>query len=363
MHTISINTLKKQPRKGVFHRTAFLQQYFRAAARVWLILASVAWFLTACNQAPEPGTAAQQPAAPEGPRVPVPEFSADSAYHFVGAQCAFGPRVPNTPAHAKCAEWLTASLKRFTPHVSVQKGTTYAYDKTPLRFSNIIAGFNPEAAGRILLCAHWDSRPFADHDHDPANRRKPVMGANDGASGVGVLLEVARQLSLKPPPVGVDIILFDVEDYGPHQEEATGNNEEHWGLGSQHWAKNPHKPGYTARYGILLDMVGAANATFLPEGFSMDYAADIVKLVWSAGNRAGFSSYFLYEQGGYITDDHVPINRIRKIPTVDVIHLDRNTTSGFYPYWHTTGDTFDKIDRNTLKAVGQTVLTVIYEER
>lgn len=301
--------------------------------------------------------------ASAAPKVFVPEFIADTAYESVRAQLAFGPRVPNTPAHAKCADYLVAGLKRYTNNVTVQKGTVAAWDKTPLKFKNIIASWKPETANRIFLCAHWDSRPYADHDPDPKNRKKPVDAANDGASGVGVLMEVARQLSLNAPPVGVDIILFDVEDYGPPQDEFLGNSEEFWGQGSQYWAANPHVPGYKARYGILLDMVGAKGATFLMEGISMDYAADIVKLVWSAGNRSGYSSYFLYEQGAYITDDHVPINKVMQIPCIDLIHLDRNSPTGFYPYWHTTGDTFDKIDKNTLKAVGQTLLTVIFEEK
>jgi hypothetical protein len=320
-------------------------------------------FLTwGCNQ-PASQEAQKQDTLNAAPRVAVPSFDADSAYESVRIQLAFGPRVPNTSAHEKCASYLANKLKSFTEHVTIQKGQVYAYDKTPLKFQNIIASWNPETNNRIFLCAHWDSRPYADHDPDPKNRRKPVDAANDGASGVGILIEVARQISQKNPPIGVDIILFDVEDYGPPQDETRTNSEEFWGQGAQYWANNPHKTGYFAKYGILLDMVGAANATFLMEGYSMDYAADIVKSVWSAGNRIGYSSYFLYEKGGYITDDHVPINRIRNIPTIDLIHLDKTSETGFYPYWHTTGDTFDKIDKNTLKVVGQTLLTVIFEEK
>lgn len=327
-----------------------------------LIILAFAFLATSCNQPTKQGTTTQD-SIPAGPKVAVPDFNADSAYEFVRTQVEFGPRVPNTSAHEKCAEYLIRTMKTYTEHVTVQKDKVYAYNKTALRFQNIIASWKPETNNRILLCAHWDSRPYADHDPDPKNRRKPVDAANDGASGVAVLLEVARQLSLSNPAIGVDIILFDVEDYGPPQDETTGNSEEFWGQGAQYWANNPHKPGYFAKYGILLDMVGAKNATFLMEGISMDYASDIVKLVWSTGNRIGYSSYFLFEKGGYITDDHVPINKIRSIPTIDIIHLDRNSETGFYPYWHTTGDTFDKIDKNTLKVVGQTLLTVIYEEK
>lgn len=329
---------------------------------ITLVVIALTFFATSCHQ-PANQDAANQDTIAAGPKMAIPDFNADSAYESCRIQVAFGPRVPNTAAHEKCAAYLTDKLKSYTEHVIVQTGQVYAWNKTALKFQNIIASWKPETNNRILLCAHWDSRPYADHDPDPKNRRKPVDAANDGASGVGVLMEVARQLSLKNPQVGIDIILFDVEDYGPPQDETMANSDQYWGQGAQYWAHNPHKTDYFAKYGILLDMVGAKNATFLMEGISMQYAADIVKLVWSAGNRIGYSSYFLSEKGGYITDDHVPINTIRNIPTIDVIHLDPNSATGFYPYWHTIGDTFDKLDKNTLKAVGQTVLTVIYEEK
>ncbi|MCK9219274.1 MAG: M28 family peptidase [Bacteroidales bacterium] len=319
--------------------------------------------LAGCNQSTNNQPIAKE-TAPQKSTVQVPIFQEDSAYSFVKTQLDFGPRVPNTSAHEKCATWLISKVKGYTSSVIIQKSTLPAYNGTPLRFENIIASWNPKIKNRILICAHWDSRPFADHDPDQKNRRKPVDAANDGASGVGVLLEVARQLSLKNPALGVDIILFDVEDYGPPQDVPMGNDaDEQWGLGAQYWSKNPHIPDYSARFGILLDMVGAKNATFLMEGISMQYAGDIVKNVWNTANRIGYSSYFLFEQGGLITDDHVPINKIRNIPTIDIIHLDKNSETGFYPYWHTTGDTFDKIDKTTLKVVGQTLLTVIYEEQ
>jgi Zn-dependent M28 family amino/carboxypeptidase len=328
----------------------------------FLLLIAIALLVTGCNQPVKHG-AGQQDSTANRPAVAVPVFSEDSAYESARVQLAFGPRVPNTPAHEKCADYLAGKLKTYTPDVIVQKGTILAFNGTRLNFRNIIASWKPASANRILLCAHWDSRPWADHDPDPKNRTKPVDAANDGAAGVGVLLEVARQLSLTAPQIGVDIILFDAEDYGPPEAMKMEHSDQYWGQGAQYWAENPHKTDYTARYGILLDMVGAKNATFLMEGVSMEYASDIVKSVWSTANRIGYSSYFIFEQGGYITDDHVPINRIRNIPTIDMIHLDKNSETGFYPYWHTTGDTFDKIDKNTLKVVGQTLLTVIFEEK
>jgi hypothetical protein len=327
-----------------------------------LILILLVMILAGCHQNSGETGKGKDPVA-QKPALSIPTFQADSALAYVKAQLDFGPRVPNTPAHAACAAYLAAKLREFAPEVIEQKGKVRAYDGTMLSFTNIIGSWNPDAPGRILLCAHWDSRPFADYDPDPKNRRKPVEGANDGASGVGVLLEVARLLKTATPEIGIDIIFFDVEDYGPPRDfETDENTTDFWGQGSQYWARNPHRKGYSARYGVLLDMVGAPGATFLMEGISMEYAGDIVRKVWSAASRAGFSSYFISQAGTYITDDHLHINRIMGLPTIDIIHLDRNSETGFYPYWHTTGDTFDKIDKNTLYAVGQTVVTVVYEE-
>jgi hypothetical protein len=296
--------------------------------------------------------------------ITVPDFNPDSAYSYVAQQVAFGPRVMNSPAHEKCAIFLINKLKSWCRNVTVQKGTVKAYNGALLHFSNIIASFKPGTNDRIFLCSHWDSRPYADHDPDPKNHNKPIDGANDGASGVGILLDIARQISISNPRIGIDIILFDAEDYGPPQDwKSNANTEDFWGLGSQYWANQPHKADYFAKYGILLDMVGAPNATFLMEALSMHYAPDIVKLVWETANRIGFSRYFLYDEGPQITDDHVPLNKVRGIPTIDIIHLDRNSETGFYPYWHTTKDDLASIDKTTLNAVGQTLLTVLYNEK
>jgi Zn-dependent M28 family amino/carboxypeptidase len=318
-------------------------------------------FLFSCNNP-------NQPAALEAKEktvsVNIPDFNSDSAYRYIQEQMEFGPRVPNTPAHEKCAAYLAGKLKGFMGNVIEQKGQVKAYNGTVLNFTNIIASYKPELNNRIFLCAHWDSRPFADHDPNPANRKKPVPAANDGASGVGVILEIARQLSQSKPEVGIDLILFDVEDYGPPQEEKTAEDTgEWWGLGSQYWSRNPHVAGYYAKYGILLDMVGAANATFLQEGYSLQYAPDVVAKVWKTANRIGYSSWFLFEKGTYINDDHYYVNTILNIPTIDIIHLDRTTSHSFNHNWHTVGDDLSTIDKNTLKAVGQTLLTVLYEER
>lgn len=290
------------------------------------------------------------------------EFDAASAYGFVKKQVEFGPRVPNTPAHAACADWLVKILKQWTPDVIVQSFEAMAFDGTALKGKNIIASFNAGAKDRLLLCAHWDSRPFADHDPDPANHHKPVLGANDGASGVGVLLEVARRLSIKKPASGVDIVLFDLEDYGEHQNWRGRSSPDSWCLGSQHWARKPHRPGYKARYGVLLDMVGASDAVFPMEGTSMYFAPAVTKKVWETARGLGLSKYFLDRESDPLIDDHLYVNQIAGIPTADIIHYDIGRRA-FFPSWHTVGDTLDKIDLNTLGAVGRTLLALIDQEK
>lgn len=289
-----------------------------------------------------------------------PGFNPDSAYAFIERQVAFGPRVPNTEAHQQCGDWLTESMKRFADTVYVQEAKVRAYNGNVLNIRNITGVFNPDRNKRILLCAHWDSRPYADHDPDPALHFTPIDGANDGASGVGVLIEIARQLSISGPDIGVDIVFFDAEDYGEHQQSA-GRTDDSWALGAQHWSETPHIPSYHAQYGILLDMVGAANAAFKKEGYSMLFAPHIVRRVWEAAGKAGYGDYFLNQEGGFITDDHYYVNQIRDIPTINIIHQDDNTVHGFFPQWHTAADNMDVIDRNTLQAVGQTVLNIIFE--
>lgn len=293
----------------------------------------------------------------------IPKFSGDSAYAYVEHQVNFGPRVPGTEAHAACASWLEASMQRFADTVIVQAFRARAYNGEVLRGKNIIASYNIENKKRVMLCAHWDSRPYADYDPDASLHNTPIDGANDGASGVGVLMEVARQFSMQHPEIGVDIIFFDLEDFGPPQD-AQSSATENWGLGSQHWSKNPHVPSYRARYGILLDMVGVKDATFLKEGFSMMYAPSRVKKVWNIAHGLGYESYFPDEFGSYITDDHYFVNTIANIPTINIIHLEAEAETGrFFKHWHTVSDNMEHIDRNTLKIVGTVVLNVVYKEK
>jgi len=275
-------------------------------------------------------------------------FDGDGAYALTRQQCDFGPRVPGTPAHAQCADWLIHTLKASCDTVMLQTGTVQTARSGKLGIKNIIGVINPEATKRLLLLAHWDTRPWADNDPDPANHSKPVMGANDGASGVGVLLQLARQLKDTGTTLGVDILLVDAEDMG------VDDNEESWALGTQYWAQHPHVEGYKPLFGILLDMVGDSNATFTREYYSTQYAGGFGDMVW--GNAAG--SHFKNVQGGAVTDDHIFINRAG-IPCIDIIDMRSDSETGFGPRWHTISDTMDGIDAATLGEVGQTLLNVI----
>ena len=295
-----------------------------------------------------------------------PAFSADSAYVYCKAQCDFGPRTMNSKAHDECGSWIVAKFKQYGLGVTEQRVTLNGYDGTPLKATNIIASYRPELTERVLLCAHWDTRPWADNDPDSANWRKPVLGANDGASGVAVMLELARLLHSDTTKlaVGVDFVCFDAEDWGVPRWSDVADNGDSWALGAQHWSANPHKQGYKARYGILLDMVGGQGAQFWREGMSMQYAPDIVKKVWAAADVVGFGSYFVNQDGGYVTDDHIPVNEKAKIPTIDIVsYYPDCRQSTFGPTWHTVSDDMEHIDRSTLGAVGQTVVQVLYSEK
>ncbi|MDR2118145.1 MAG: M28 family peptidase [Tannerellaceae bacterium] len=296
------------------------------------------------------------------PVVSAPDFNADSAYRYVEQQVAFGPRVPNSPAHKACGDYLTGELKRFGAQVYVQEMILTAYNGDRLQARNIIGSYDAGNPRRILLFAHWDSRPYADNDTDPATQRIPIDGADDGASGVGVLLEIARQIGGQAPEAGIDIIFFDAEDYGvPAFDNRNYQQNSWWCLGSQFWAKNPHTPNYRAEYGILLDMVGTKDATFPKEETSVRRASFLVDKVWSAARNLGYGKYFVNSRGGYITDDHQYVIAGRNIPCIDIINYSIDNTHGFGDYWHTHNDTMDHISWETLKAVGQTVLEVIYK--
>jgi len=286
----------------------------------------------------------------------IPAFDADSAYDYVSRQVAFGPRTPGTAAQQACAAWMETKLKRVCDTVYKQDVHVTGGDGKSLPCINLIGVINPKATKRILFLTHWDSRPWA--DEDTKDKNKPILAADDGGSGVGVLLEMARELKAHglPKSIGIDILFTDVEDYGRSE---WGENS--YCLGTQYWAHHPHVPGYTADFGILLDMVGARGAEFPLEGISAKYASDIQQRVWQAATDAGYSSYFPYTASVQITDDHVPVNQITGIKTIDIINLTPDQNKPFAAHWHTHADMMNIIDKNTLKAVGQTLLQTIYE--
>ncbi len=296
-----------------------------------------------------------------------PIANADSVYSFVKQQVDFGPRVPNTEEHKKAADWYVRKFESYGANVTVQEFKDRVYDGTEVQLKNIIASFNPSVKKRILLAAHWDTRPFADKDE--VDQSQPIDGANDGASGVAVLLEVARVISQDSPSVGVDIILFDGEDWG-EPITSSGNidpreyDKESWYcLGSQYWSKNKHRANYSAFYGILLDMVGAEDATFLYDGVSQQNAQRVLTRTWDIAHSLGHQDLFIKEQGlslGFV-DDHVFVNKNARIPMIDIIDY-RKGENDFGPYHHRQKDNMEIISKETLIAVTEVVLTVLFNE-
>ena len=285
----------------------------------------------------------------------VPAFNADSAYQFIEQQVAFGPRNPGSKGHQQTEDYLLAKLKEYAGSRSVypQQFTSVGYEGDTLELTNIIAAFNTQSSDRILLCAHWDTRPRA--EKAASDTSKPILGADDGGSGVGVLLELARIFRENPPPIGVDIVLFDGEDYGRE------GDLENYFLGSRYWANNPPVKGYSPRFGILLDMVGGQNAKFPKEGYSMEYAPALVNEIWAIAEEKGYGNYFIDKKGNRISDDHIVVNRILGIPTINVIrHSVTSDGAQFAPYWHTHQDDMSVISKQTLESVGDVMTELIY---
>ena len=285
----------------------------------------------------------------------VPAFSSDSAYHFIEAQLADGPRVPNTYGHVETRKYLESKFREYAGSNAVfsQEFTTEGYSGD-LNLANIIAAFNTTSADRIMLCAHWDTRPRA--DMDSVRTADFIPGADDGGSGVGVLLELARIMAENPPPIGVDIVLFDGEDYG------TGGDLKYYFLGSRHWSQNPPVPGYSPRFGILLDMVGAKDARFPKEEFSNNYAPNLMQELWTIAGDKGYSELFPNEVGAAVLDDHYIINENTDIPVIDIINHARGEDGNivFPNHWHTHQDDIDIISKETLQGVGDILLELIY---
>ena len=329
----------------------------RLKKRIWSILpiALCLGLFAGCrqNNAPSSGTPKTRPAN-------TPVCHTDSLFAFVKAQTDFGPRIPNSAAQKACADWLRTRLEGFGAQVEVQEFESLRWDKARLKGYNITASFFPQKTNRILLCAHWDSRPYADHDPDPNMALKPIDGANDGASGTAVLLEIARLLQTDTPQMGVDIVLFDLEDSGrPSHVPHVSGDEYTWCLGAQYWSENfsgVNRP----LFGILLDMVGTQEPCFTMEATSMYYAPDIMRKVWEKAALMGYGNIFLNRSTGALIDDHLFVNNIANIPTIDIVHHDNGTSSGFFPQWHTLQDNLEHISPATLKMVGDVLLAVIF---
>jgi glutaminyl-peptide cyclotransferase len=322
--------------------------------RLWLVLLlAVVW---ACGNEKSTETRTEQTTYRS-----VPEFNADSAYFYVQKQVDFGPRVPNTESHRQTRNWLIEEFRGFGFEVESQDFQAKTYDNLFWNLSNIIASYNPAATKRILLAAHWDTRRIADKDTQRID--EPIDGANDGGSGVAVLLEIARTISMseEKPQIGIDFILFDGEDDGePEHANTRDNSQIWWCLGSQHWSKNPHQKGYTAYFGILVDLVGAKGARFYREGYSMQYGKNIVNKVWNYAAELGYSDIFISRDAPEIIDDHLFVNKNAGIPMINIVEF--SPDFGFGHYHHTHNDNMEIIDKRSLKAVGQTVLFTLYQE-
>lgn len=296
--------------------------------------------------------------------VATPAFSADSAFSYISKQVNFGPRTPESVAHTQCVRFFEDFFSRLADTIHIQKFPAQLYNGKKVTGTNIIASFLPNLQNRILLAAHWDSRLWADQDPDSNFHKTPIDGANDGASGVGILMEMARLMHHTPPPVGVDIILFDLEDQGkPEWDNSVETNYQQtdWCIGAQYWSSHKHLPFYQPMYGILLDMVGYKEPIFTKEEQSMFYAAGTMNKIWTIAKQLGYGNIFQDVRTGSIMDDHVFVNKLAKIPMIDIVQHSSN--GSFFPYWHTQKDNMENISPKTLEIVGKVLLTAIYSER
>ena len=337
---------------------------FRLLALVSVVIAAQVGGCVSDTPETAPAVAQPAPAPVERRDIPVPAFAADSAFAHVAAQVGFGPRTPGSEGHAAARAYITETLERYGAEVTVQEFPAEFFDGNRATGYNLVGSFNPAAPRRIFLSAHYDTRPFADSEleDEPARRDEPILGADDGASGVGVLLEVARLLGQNDAAdLGVDLVFFDLEDYG----KTGGSTQEDvytWALGSQHWARQPHVGGYAPRFGVLLDMVGAEGAVFGREQYSRRYAGDVQERIWRLAQRMGRDDRFVDDDIGYATDDHYFVNEIAGFPTVDIIYKPLDGSQSFGAHWHTHDDDLDVIDPETLGDVGQVVTAVVYRE-
>ncbi len=334
-------------------------------ARIVILIAGVAFvlflFIGNCkrNEDKKDNTIPNKPVTTE--LVKAPQFQSDSAFYFTKKQIDFGSRIPGSKPHKACGEWLVNILRAYADTLYVQDDKVKIYNGSEVPMRNIIASFNPKAKKRILLFAHWDTRPYADQDIQ--NNKATFDGADDGAASSAILMEIARVLSIQKPEVGIDIALFDVEDYGAHKDDKVQEGKDTYALGTQYWCRKPHVKNYHAYYGILLDMCSAYSAQLKLEGHSMQFAPAVAQTVWSTATSLGYGNLFINERVQAIIDDHYYVNKLAGIPSIDIIWLDNTTPTGFAPHWHTQNDNIKIIDKNNMKAVGQTLLQVLFNEK
>jgi Zn-dependent M28 family amino/carboxypeptidase len=277
-------------------------------------------------------------ACERGAQTPKIAFNGETALGYVRTQLAFGPRIPGTEGHVKTGDWITQMMRERADTVIEQRWThtTASGDSLPMR--NVFARFRPDAAERILYVTHWDTRPVSDMA-DADRRSMPVPGANDGASGVALLIALGDLLRQAPPSVGVDFLFTDGEDYG-----SFGPPEVDVLIGSKYFAENLPSPGYRPLFGILWDMIGDRDLQIGKEGHSVDKAPDVVERVWRTAADLGYSQYFNPGSWGPITDDHLPLLE-KGMPIIDVIDI-------AYAAHHTPDDTIDKVSAESLKIIG-----------
>ena len=306
-------------------------------------LATGAAVLLAAAMAPPLGAQARapQPSSRQGPGA----FDGAAALEYARAQVAFGPRVPGTEAARRTGDWLVARMRERADTVIVQSWTHRTRDGAALPMRNIFAQIRPALAERVLYVAHWDTRPVSDHEYERELREKPSVGANDGASGVAMLLALADALKQVPPAVGVDILFVDGEDYGEFGPDVDVV------IGSTYFASNLPIPGYRPAYGVVWDMIGDRDLRIQQEGHSLHNAPEVVERVWTRAASLGYSRHFVPSRGHQVMDDHVPLQRLGW-RVINVIDLD-------YPYHHTTADTIDKLSAESLRIVGEVALALV----
>ena len=296
------------------------------------------------------GACSQKPDAPPAPPVVTTEFDGEAALRYAGAQVAFGPRIPGSDAHRRAGDWIVSEMQARGATVVQQTWThtTKTGRKLPLR--NILARFNPTAAQRVLYLTHWDTRPTADNEADPADQMTAIVGANDGASGVGLFVALADALQKKPSALGVDLLFVDGEDYGDFGPPLVDVL-----LGSEYFAKHLPEPGYQPLFGVLFDMIGDADLHILVEDNSAQRAPDVVQRVWSKAEAMGRGDVFVRRSAGPITDDHIPLLDAG-LKVIDVIDLDYGPGNSYH---HSLQDTMDKLSAQSLKIVGDVALALL----